>query len=103
MAKESSEEKTLKGLENKGIITFECADCDKQLLVLQMTSIKGDESAQVLTRIAVSCRECNGFSNVKQVVGQFHPGAPSDDMIFDILDGKEGAPETDVLFEAWSK
>lgn len=104
----NNEDKPLKGLQNKGVVNFDCADCGKLLLVLQLTSIKSDEQVDVLTRVAVFCCDCGGFSYVKQIPGQFHPGAPSDDMRFDVLDIAVHAnainpPEADVFFEAWSK
>jgi hypothetical protein len=37
------------------------------------------------------------------ITGQFYPGAPSDDMVFDIADGHDDAPEADILFQAWRK
>jgi len=93
----------LKGLTNEGIVNFDCADCGETLLCLQLVNIKGDTQAQVLTRVAVKCGLCNGFSRVQQVSGQFYPGAPSDDMGFDISDDDTGAPEVDVLFKTWKK
>ena len=98
-----SDDKQLKGLKNEGIVTLECADCGESLLCLQLASTKGDTQAQVLTRVAVKCCLCGGFSYVKQVPGQFYPGAPSDDMAFDVSDDDTGAPEADVLFKAWKK
>lgn len=96
-------DKPLKGLQNEGSVNFYCADCGKYLLVLQLTTIDGDKDIDVLTRVVVFCCACGGFSHVKQIPGQFYPGAPSDDMIFDVSDDKTGAPETDVLFKAWAK
>lgn len=101
------DDKTLKGLQNDGIEEFDCADCGKALLILQLTSIKGEEeeknTVKVLTRIAVKCKECGGFSYVKSIAGHFHPGATSDKMAFDVLDDDTGAPDADVLFVAWNK
>ena len=104
------DDKLLKCLKNNGIMDFKCADCDKNLLVLQLTSIDGESTtvagegtAEVLTRVAVKCCECGGFSYVQSVSGHFHPGAPSDNMSFDIMDDDVNAPEADVLFKAWSK
>lgn len=99
----NSDDKQLKGLQNRGTIDFKCADCDKLLLVLQLTSVEGDQKAEVLTRVAVKCLECGGFSYVKSISGCFYPGAPSDNMAFDTLDDDIGAPEAEVLFRAWSK
>lgn len=99
----SREDKNLKGLQDRGLMHFDCADCGTKLLVLQLTSVEDVPSAEVLTRVAVKCCGCGGFSHTKQVSGQFHPGAPSDDTAFDILQDKTGAPEADILFEAWSK
>lgn len=99
-------DRTLKGLVDKGLVDFKCADCGKHLLVLQLTDIEGsdkNDSGDILTRVAVKCGSCNGFSYVRQISGQFHPGAPSDKMAFDVLDDETGAPEADVLFRAWSK
>jgi hypothetical protein len=96
-------DRELKGLTNEGIVNLDCADCGTTLLCLQLASIKGDTQAQVLTRVAVKCGLCNGFSYVQQVPGQFYPGAPSDDMAFDVSDDDTGAPEADVLFKAWKK
>lgn len=97
------DDKKLKGLQNKGIVNFDCDYCDNPLLVLQLTSIDNKPSSSVLTRVSVKCCVCNCFSSVKQISGQFHPGAPNDNMAFDVLDDDEGAPEADVLFKVWRK
>lgn len=98
-----NENRKLKGLQNRGIVTFECVDCGKPLLCLQLTSIEGDSQTQVMTRVAVKCGFCDGFSYVQQISGQFYPGAPNDQMAFDVADDDTNAPEVDVLFKAWSK
>lgn len=97
------ENRQLKGLHNEGIILLECAECGKPLICLQLASIEGNTRTQVLTRVVAKCGLCGGFSYVKQVLGQFYPGAPSDNMVFDILDDDTDAPEADVLFKAWKK
>ncbi|RLC89015.1 MAG: hypothetical protein DRJ03_00195 [Chloroflexi bacterium] len=99
----SADDKELKGLQNKGVVELECADCGEKLLCLQLAGVSGDVKAQVLTRVAVKCGICEGFSYVKQVPGTFYPGAPSDQMAFDVADDTIGAPEADVLFKAWRK
>lgn len=95
--------KLSKGLQNKGLVSFECANCGKSLLILQLVIVKNDNRSEILTRIAVKCGFCDGFSYVQQIPGQFYPGAPNDQMGFDILDDNTGAPEADVLFRTWSK
>lgn len=95
--------KSLKGLEDRGLVNFECVKCDKILLILQQTFTKGDNQGEILTRVVVKCRKCKEFSPVQQIVGRFHPGASNDNMSFDILDDDCGSPEADVLFEAWDK
>jgi len=95
--------KELKGLKDEGMIDLKCANCEKTLLCLQLASTSATPKSQVLTRVAVSCGLCGGFSYVEQVPGQFYPGAPSDDMAFDVFDGDDSSPEADVLFKAWLK
>jgi hypothetical protein len=94
-----------KGLQDDGILTFNCSDCGRPLLCLQLTSIKEDmgKSNNTLTKIAVKCKICGGSSHIQQVCGQFSPGAPSDHMGFDIIDKSMSDLEVDVLFEAWNK
>lgn len=99
----SREDKTLKGLQDRGIVNFDCSDCGTPLLVLQLTAVENAPIAEILTRVAVKCCGCSGFSEVQQILGQFHPGAPSDNTAFDILDDHTGAPEADILFKAWKK
>lgn len=99
----NSDDKQLKGLLNRGTMDFECADCGKMLLILQLTGIEGEPKVDVLTRVAVKCLKCGGFSYVQSIPGCFHPGAPTDDMAFDILDDDAGAPEAEVIFKAWDK
>ncbi len=104
-------EKTLKGLENRGLVNFECADCNKFLLVLQLVDVDGDKRSlsvlpkpsEVLTRVAVRCGFCGGSSCVQQIYGSFYPGASNDNMLFDVLEDDGETPEADVLFRAWSK
>jgi hypothetical protein len=100
-----SDDKSLKGLQNNGLVNFECADCGKLLLVLQLvaTVVKEFNKSEVLTRVAVKCGLCGGRSYVQQIPGQFFPGAPNDQMVFDISDDDINTPEVDVLFKAWSK
>lgn len=93
----------LKGLQNQGKSRFECADCGAELLVLQLVTTEQAVESEVLTRVAVHCCQCGGYSYVKQIPGQFYPGAPNDDMCFDVLDNDANAPEADVLFKAWKK
>ena len=97
------EDKVLKGLQDRGLVNLKCADCDKPLLVLQLAIIEGDNSPEVLTRVAVQCGLCGGCSYVTQITGQFYPGAPNDQMAFDVSDDDINAPEVDVLFKAWNK
>ena len=102
MNQTDGKDRQLKGLQNKGVVHIECADCGKDLLVLQLTSV-GDVPSDILTRIVVKCGSCSGYSWVRQVPGQFYPGAPSDDMAFEILEGDYEAPDADVVFRAWCK
>ena len=95
--------KKLKGLQDNGMVHIDCVDCGASLMCVQLTNIPGDSQANVLTRVAVKCGLCGGFSCVEQIAGQFYPGAPSDDMAFDVLDDDTNAPEADVLFKAWKK
>lgn len=98
-----SDDKELKGLQDQGKMIFDCAECETTLLVLQLVTTAKTTKAKVLTRIAVRCEKCGGYSCVQQVPGQFYPGAPNDNMCFDVLEGDKCAPEADVLFKAWSK
>lgn len=96
-------DRPLKGLVDNGIVNFQCNGCNQELLCLQLITIKDHTGAQVLTRVVVECGTCGSYSDVQQVSGKFSPGAPSDDMIFDVVDG-DGAPvEADVFFKAWKK
>lgn len=99
----SDKNKDLKGLQDNGQITFDCTVCGIPLLVLQIVSTKKQPTSNVLTRVAVYCEKCDVYSPVKQVSGQFYPGAPSDQMVFDVMDQDDHAPEADVFFKAWSK
>lgn len=103
LQKIGGDSKNLKGLQDSGQITFDCTVCEIPLLVLQVVSIKTKPSSNVLTRVVVYCNKCDAYSPVKQVSGQFYPGAPNDRMIFDTMDQKEHSPEADVFFKAWSK
>lgn len=99
-----NEDKPLKGLVDRGTVKFKCNDCEQDLLTLQLTSHGKDEKANVLTRVAVRCMLCGGYSQVQQVRGNFHAGAASDNMAYDILaHGPNDAPDADVWFEAWTK
>ena len=98
-----SDDKSLKGLRNDGQVEFKCEGCGRSLLVLQLTSIGTRCTAEVFTRVAVRCESCGDFSLVQQISGQFHAGAPSDDMAFDVLDDDTNVPQADVLFKAWKK
>lgn len=99
----SSNDKKLIGLKDDGKVEFRCSVCNRLLLILQLTSTTTNSSVDVLTRVAVKCESCGDFSLVQQISGQFYPGAPDDNMAFDVLDKDEYAPQTDVLFRAWKK
>lgn len=96
------DDKSLKGLQNNGLVNFECADCGKLLLVLQLV-VEELNNSKVLTRVAVKCSLCGGRSYIQQIPGQFFPGAPNDQMIFDVSSDDTDTPEVDVLFKAWSR
>ena len=96
-------DRELRGLKDEGQLTFRCNDCNLVLLVLQLVTTSKTAKSKVLTRVAVECGDCGGYSDVEQVVGQFFPGAPNDDMIFEPIDGDENTPITDVLFMARKK
>jgi hypothetical protein len=98
-----SAEKKLKGLTDQGQVNFKCSNCDHELLVLQLVKTQGVDKANVLTRVAVKCGFCSGYSLVEQISGQFFPGAPNDDMMFEPIDVDTDSPQTDVLFEARNK
>lgn len=96
------DDKPLKGLQDRGLVNFECADCGRPLLVLRLTDMDNNDKSGVLTRIVVRCGLCFGSSYTKEICGQFYPGAPNDNMLFDVIDDNR-APEADVIFEARSK
>lgn len=96
------EDRPLKGLIDKGIVHFRCDNCDIDLLCLQLTSVKGHTGAEVITQVAVECGICGSYSGL-QVTGKFSPGAPNDNMIFDVIDGDSAKFEADVFFKAWKK
>lgn len=93
----------LKGLQDMGIVDFECRDCGKILLCLQLVKIKNQQNANILTRVAVKCCYCDGYSCVRQIEGQFYPGAPDDRMGFDVDNNESNILDTDVLFKVWNK
>ena len=96
-------DRLLKGLVDNSRVDFSCSGCNQELLCLQLTTVKGYTGPLVLSRVAVECGDCGSHSEVKQVTGKFSPGAPSDDMSFDVVEG-DGAPvEADVFFKAWKK
>jgi hypothetical protein len=103
MNKVEKDDRVLKGLQDRGLITLSCNHCEMPLLCLQLTSPADDQDGSVISRICVRCVSCEGYSDVMPVRGQFYPGAPSDDMVFDIADGYDDAPEADILFQAWRK
>ncbi len=92
-----------KGLKSVGEIDLECRQCKTTLLCLQLVTDDEEQDAQVLTRVAVKCGLCDGYSEVIQVEGRFYPGAPSDKMIFDIANDENEPIDADVLFKAWNK
>ncbi len=99
------QERQLKGLVDRGIVALCCADCGEKLLCLQLTSISKEPQpqSQVLTRVVAKCGFCSGYSYVEQVAGQFYPGAPNDQIGFDVENDTTGAPEADFLFKTWIK
>jgi len=103
MNQTSGSDRELKGLEDRGLLTLECVNCKEELLCLQLLSIQGQKNSSVLTRVVAECGMCGGYSEVQQVVGNFSPGAPSDDISFDIAERQDSGPEADVFFKASRK
>ena len=97
------EERKLKGLKNDGIVEIKCNNCDEYVLCLQLANSENNGQSSVITRVAVQCYSCGSYSDVKQIVGQFYPGAPNDHIAFDIADDDANAPEADIIFKAWKK
>jgi len=93
----------LKGITNSGIVNFECADCGEQLLCIQVVSAKDEKQNNVTSKVVVKCGMCGGYSVVKQIVGQFYPGVPSDNMSFDVYIAEKDTPKSDIVFKAWRK
>lgn len=94
--------KPLKGLQDRGLVNFECADCGKLLLMVQLTDMSNNDKSEVITRIVVRCGLCSGSSYTQEIKGQFYPGAPNDNMSFDVIDDNR-TPGADVIFEARNK
>jgi hypothetical protein len=46
---------------------------------------------------------CGGHSRIHEIVGQFFPGAPNDNIFFDVVDNNDPDSEIDVLFKVWEK
>jgi len=96
----------MKGLQDAGKIDFYCRDCGRHLMVAQVVTIESEETT-ILTRIAVRCGSCRGYSNVEQVKGQFYQGAPDDHTKIEILSSmyqkSVETPECDALFESTPK
>jgi len=99
----SPKEKQLKGLKDNGQLTISCKNCHTDLLVLQLTRIENAKINDVNTSVAVKCCQCGVFSDPKNVNGQFYPGAPKDNVAFDVMEFDEDAPDVDVLFKTWVK
>jgi len=96
------EEKKLKGWSDNGRLRVKCNCCDKELLVVQMVKSANLKTANVKTRILVSCGFCGGSSEVHEIEGSFFPGAPSDDILFDTHEQTDGA-EYDYIFTVRKK
>lgn len=92
------------GLQDRGVTTVECVDCSKHLMVFQITKNNEDLEKPVSTKILIECGFCGGMSYVKNIDGQFYPGAANDNILFEPLDPKTPKCfEYDVLFRAWPK
>lgn len=92
-------------LQDDGTVLISCANCNKPLLVLQL--VKTCRANNVFTRVCAKCMSCDSYSRTHGVVGQFFPGAPNDNISFDVIDNNDPnaqfAPEVDVLFKVWEK
>jgi len=96
-------DRELKGLQDRGKMILSCSSCGETLLCLQLIGTRDDEATSVVTKVAVKCGFCNGYSDIKEVTGRFSPGAISDNMAIDVLSHEADSPEADVLFRAWRK
>lgn len=97
----------LLGLQNRGKREVKCADCGELLMVFQITKnnddIIRDGGKAISTQVLVDCGFCQGLSYVQTIDGQFYPGAPNDQMVFEPLEAKDARVQCDIYFKAWPK
>lgn len=91
----------LKGIRNSGTENFECTNCGKKLLILQLVTSPSIDKQKVTTKIVVKC-QCGGYSMVKTIQGMFYPGAPDDHTGFDTIQSDD-SPKADIVFKSWNK
>ncbi len=93
------------GLQDRGKIEIECADCGKSLMIFQITKdnndLVNDGKDAITNQILVKCGFCGGRSYSTTINGQFYPGLPNDDMYFEPI-SIEGV-ECDICFGVWPK
>jgi len=88
-------------LQDDGTVLISCMGCNKPLLILQL--VKTGRVNSVFTRVCAKCMSCGGHSRIHEIVGQFFPGAPNDNIFFDVVDNNDPDSEIDVLFKVWEK
>jgi hypothetical protein len=97
--------RTPTGIQHRGEVVLDCADCGTTLLKLIITRNNDDlaklNADPVKTKVQAVCEICGGRSYVRDVEGCFCPGAAADDMAFDVLAQDDGDEIT--RFRAWSK
>ena len=81
---------------DKGMLSVDCADCGKTLMVFQLT----DLNPTTETVILVHCGKCGGRSYKHTITGQFYPGAPDDKSHFEPLENVAGC-DIDIVFRTW--
>ena len=96
-----------KGLQDRGKVRLDCADCGRALMEFQITRNNADLAAldnspgPVTTVVQANCGLCGGKSYRRTLEGQFHYG-PADDAL--LCEHEQNAPEgCDVAFNVRSK
>lgn len=100
----NARKKQHKGLQDYGTKQLICINCKNPLLILQLVT---SENSQCV-RVSARCGICGSYSQVEQIYNNFFPGAPNDDVNFDVINENEfmddpNAPECDVMFKVWRK
>lgn len=94
------------GLQDRGIMELKHEDGGEVLMVFQITKNNEDLKAEgfdpSITNVVAVDKDDNKIGEAT-ILGQFYPGAPDNNTVFEPIDGVLNFTDADIVFRVWRK